>query len=467
MPIAFKCGCGRELTLPDHLAGRQAKCPSCGNAFQIPSSQNAAPEKLESDPDGLTLQSADPGLELEAPPPTLPSGPDGPPPLKPASPPPGQWLGPVIKGAVVLGLLALLVLGGKALVGGFERMDFDSHIEAGDDWLKRGYPGDAEEEFRKAQEIFPDDPILEEKFKAVELARAERDERRRLGLPTGPSIHPQVERARALHRQRQKEIQRQIEQIERRMPRGAITRERVPIRRPREKKVDEGATKLSRLKDVQYARVGPWSFAVTDFQTKRKHVKEMPLGSRTLQAEGKARIAMIGIRFKRMREFSSEEEGTLRKHAMWKTISDGRKVFEHPMFIPSSGFMLCWAFQSGGKPHVLVSNCRLMHCGRGLNEVTAYKSDLVLGFAGQHQVEARFGFAWDPSIKNPLLVFSPIPGSNVSHAARLSIKGTELLSVEYSETEALCRKYWPKGLYPRDGRPYQHTSKVEKSERGE
>ena len=35
--IDFKCnGCGRGFTVPDHYAGRKAKCKTCGDAVTVP-----------------------------------------------------------------------------------------------------------------------------------------------------------------------------------------------------------------------------------------------------------------------------------------------------------------------------------------------------------------------------------------------------------------------------------------------
>ena len=47
MPILIKCeGCGKQLQVEDHLAGKEGKCPACGAALHIPAGQPApaAPE---------------------------------------------------------------------------------------------------------------------------------------------------------------------------------------------------------------------------------------------------------------------------------------------------------------------------------------------------------------------------------------------------------------------------------------
>lgn len=36
MPIKFKCSCGQVLSVPDKMAGKQGKCPKCGNAIKVP-----------------------------------------------------------------------------------------------------------------------------------------------------------------------------------------------------------------------------------------------------------------------------------------------------------------------------------------------------------------------------------------------------------------------------------------------
>src|SRR5438876_7203 len=37
MPIAFQCGCGKQLRVRDDLAGKKARCPSCGTVLAVPS----------------------------------------------------------------------------------------------------------------------------------------------------------------------------------------------------------------------------------------------------------------------------------------------------------------------------------------------------------------------------------------------------------------------------------------------
>lgn len=36
MPIKVTCACGKVLKAPDHLAGKQARCPGCGSVLQVP-----------------------------------------------------------------------------------------------------------------------------------------------------------------------------------------------------------------------------------------------------------------------------------------------------------------------------------------------------------------------------------------------------------------------------------------------
>lgn len=42
MPIAVGCQCGQRFAAPDHLAGKQVKCPKCGSPLSIPSGNPAA-----------------------------------------------------------------------------------------------------------------------------------------------------------------------------------------------------------------------------------------------------------------------------------------------------------------------------------------------------------------------------------------------------------------------------------------
>lgn len=41
MPIAVRCACGKSINAPDQLAGKKAKCPSCGAALSIPDGASA------------------------------------------------------------------------------------------------------------------------------------------------------------------------------------------------------------------------------------------------------------------------------------------------------------------------------------------------------------------------------------------------------------------------------------------
>ncbi len=49
MPIPVKCSCGKQISAPDKLAGKRAKCPGCGEALSIPAaSKGNLPAKTSS-----------------------------------------------------------------------------------------------------------------------------------------------------------------------------------------------------------------------------------------------------------------------------------------------------------------------------------------------------------------------------------------------------------------------------------
>lgn len=43
MPIAVQCTCGQKLNVPDHMAGKQGKCPKCQQLLRIPSPAAGSP----------------------------------------------------------------------------------------------------------------------------------------------------------------------------------------------------------------------------------------------------------------------------------------------------------------------------------------------------------------------------------------------------------------------------------------
>lgn len=43
MPIAVKCGCGKQLRVKDELAGKAIKCPGCANVVKVPAKAEGAP----------------------------------------------------------------------------------------------------------------------------------------------------------------------------------------------------------------------------------------------------------------------------------------------------------------------------------------------------------------------------------------------------------------------------------------
>ena len=92
MPITFKCSCGRELTVPDDSAGREAFCPACRKKVPVPAgglgpASAAAPESREASefhPGALAslLGAEEPPAEL------LKPSPGAEPPAAPPPPPP-------------------------------------------------------------------------------------------------------------------------------------------------------------------------------------------------------------------------------------------------------------------------------------------------------------------------------------------------------------------------------------------
>jgi hypothetical protein len=36
MLIQVDCKCGKDLNIPEHLAGKRVKCPGCGDAIEVP-----------------------------------------------------------------------------------------------------------------------------------------------------------------------------------------------------------------------------------------------------------------------------------------------------------------------------------------------------------------------------------------------------------------------------------------------
>lgn len=69
MPIAVQCSCGQKMNVPDHLAGKQGKCPKCQQLLRIPApvanpattqapTQKSAPPKAASQ----KMAAPDPGL---------------------------------------------------------------------------------------------------------------------------------------------------------------------------------------------------------------------------------------------------------------------------------------------------------------------------------------------------------------------------------------------------------------------
>lgn len=52
MPIKFKCKCGKVLSVPSKMAGKQGKCPACSNALKVPTPKAPAGQPAASPKSG-------------------------------------------------------------------------------------------------------------------------------------------------------------------------------------------------------------------------------------------------------------------------------------------------------------------------------------------------------------------------------------------------------------------------------
>ncbi len=77
MSINFHCPCGQRLQVPDEMAGRTGKCPSCGAAVLVPGS--AAPTSFPAPPPPPPVPPPAPALGSPPLPPPVPAGPSAPP----------------------------------------------------------------------------------------------------------------------------------------------------------------------------------------------------------------------------------------------------------------------------------------------------------------------------------------------------------------------------------------------------
>ncbi|TWU41473.1 hypothetical protein Q31b_29220 [Novipirellula aureliae] len=66
MPVRLKCQCGKNLNVPDSLAGKAVKCPGCGKVLKVPAGkpQAAAPATAPARPPARAASSFD-GDSLE------------------------------------------------------------------------------------------------------------------------------------------------------------------------------------------------------------------------------------------------------------------------------------------------------------------------------------------------------------------------------------------------------------------
>ncbi len=195
MPIQTTCTCGRGLTLPDASAGRRGKCPACGAMLSIPT--------LHPDPDPK-LKSADPSNSTLS---TTPSAENPLPP--PAVPPPGLALAGNVQRILTVLLVVGLLLGAWGVVRFFKRMNFDAYVRDGDHCLANGFPGEADTAYRRAQEIYPDDPALAGKFAEVAAYRKWKEGMSLKGQPVGSVGLEMVNRMSEAER-RQREFEQRL-----------------------------------------------------------------------------------------------------------------------------------------------------------------------------------------------------------------------------------------------------------------
>ena len=435
MPIEHTCGCKREITLPDHFAGKLAKCPGCGASMMIPKWATVTPAKKEADKPAEATETP-PSHESEPEPEPAPKPEPRPSrrqpkadgaadPFRPPRTRPGGD-GSRLKWIAAVAIVAIAFLGVRGILNWLNQREFVELLRSGDEYLERGYPADAEKAFRHAADILPGDPRLTERFAAVKALRTERAEDQD-GV-RGPDLRvPKVEEP--------------------------------PGKTPEEVRA-EGASPVSSLANVRFTEVGPWRFAVVSFQVKRLHIKKFPFASTTYTPKGDDRVAVVGVRFRRVRRYAEDELSAIRGHQIWETVKNGRRLYRDLMFIHDGSMALCWPSGAPGKQAAVTSACQTMECLEGLHEVTHRQNEGVVGFVRGMEVDAAFVFGWEPSARDPVLVFTPVPGGRDVGAARLRIDGERLLSVEYGAPEKLYEEHWPQGLAPSANEP------VDRLERG-
>ena len=119
--------------------------------------------------------------------------------------PPGMGLGQAIGLVVAAVVLGLLVWGGIAVKNWFKESAYQSHIGGGDDWKAKGYLGDAEREYVKAQEVFPDREEPKQKLKALDDLRKLDENLKRKGVSSGPVGNQVVNKLAEQDRRRQQQ----------------------------------------------------------------------------------------------------------------------------------------------------------------------------------------------------------------------------------------------------------------------
>ncbi len=286
MAIEVQCQCGRMLRVPEEHAGKQGKCPSCGSSVQIPTSlenddltleladESPAPAKQTGRlstcakcqqpvpgsgnfcdhcgapvvagiegaagklcPQCMNLCPAKAVLcmhcenKFELPQPVLSTPPlrssqGGASPVRTRSHA-GFWIGPVMKWSLLALVVLGLYFGYRATTNYFMEMEFKAQIRGGDDWLGKGYPGDAEECYQNAEKVFPGREIVKERMARAQAYRESQKARKKQGLPHGPVMYQALDSM--------EYIQRKLDLARRKAQQNPLTANRTIQRAPAKK----------------------------------------------------------------------------------------------------------------------------------------------------------------------------------------------------------------------------------------
>jgi len=61
MPVSLKCQCGKNLNIPDSLAGKAVKCPGCSKVLKVPAAKPQAPARAPAQAPATAASSFDDG----------------------------------------------------------------------------------------------------------------------------------------------------------------------------------------------------------------------------------------------------------------------------------------------------------------------------------------------------------------------------------------------------------------------